>query len=235
MDVLVLEDDEYTREFIKTLLYELPDVASVKDTSSSDEAISMAKQQNPDLIILDIEIINDDLNGLDVAKEIYGFNQEVYMLFLTAYSQYAISSFVVHPYAYILKPVVIKEFQEIVGEIADKINQKNMQNDHALIINSGNKKEFIDKNEIIFIEVKNKKCIIHSRSGKWSLKQSLTELSRQLNDDFIRVHRSYMVNVKQIQSIRPIWDRTYEIEFRNYSQKAQMSRKQYRKYKKRFI
>jgi len=234
MDVLLLEDEVNTREFFTMLLYDIPGVTSVTSTCNGQEAINLARHHHPDLILLDIELINDDLNGMEVAKQIYTFDQEAYLVFLTAHSQYAISSFAVHPYSYILKPIVIEEFKAVIKEIVDKVNTKDMQSDHTLVVPSGHRKDFILKEDIRFIEVQGKQSIINTKLGQWATYKPLEELGKQLNDDFIRVHRSFIVNIKQIKSIKEIYDRTYEIELRDHAQKIPMSRNAYSKYKHRF-
>jgi DNA-binding LytR/AlgR family response regulator len=234
MDVLLLEDDAYTRRFFTTLLNNISEVTNVMDTSSGNEAINLAKYHHPDLILLDIELANDDLNGIDVANQIYSFDKEVYLVFLTAHSQYAISSFAVHPYSYILKPIVIEKFKALVKEIADKVTQKNMQSNHTLVVSFGRKKDFIFKDDIAFIEVRGKQSIINAKSGQWTTYQPLEKLEKQLDSAFIRVHRSFLVNIKQIKTIKEVYDRTYEIELRNFSQKIPMSRAAYSKHKHYF-
>lgn len=234
MDVLVLEDDAYTREFFTMLLHDVPGVTNVMDTSSSKDAINLAQYHHPDLILLDIELINDDLNGLEVAKQIYSFDQDAFLVFLTAHSQYVINSFTVHPYSYILKPIVIDEFKAVIKEIADKVKAKAMQSDHTLVVPFGHQKYFILKDDIAFISVSGKQTTINAKTGQWATYKSLEELEKQLNHDFVRVHRSFLVNIKQVKTIKEVYDRTYEIELRDYPQKIPMNRNAYRKYKHRF-
>ncbi len=233
MDVLLLEDEVSTRDFFTMLLHDIPGVTKVMSTSNGKEAINLARYHHPDLILLDIELVNDDLNGLEVAKQIYSFNQDACLVFLTAHSQYAISSFAVHPYSYILKPIVIDEFKAVIKEIADMVNAAGIRTDHALVVPFGHKKDFILKEDIRFIEVHGKQSIINTKFGQWTTYKPLEELEKQLNEDFIRVHRSFIVNIKQIKSIKEVYDRTYEIEIRDYSHKIPMSRNAYSKYKQR--
>lgn len=234
MNVLLLEDELYTRTFFTRLLYETPGVGQVMDTSSAHEAVNLARIHHPDLILLDIELANEDLTGLEVAKQIYSFDQEAYLVFLTAHSQYAISSFAVHPYSYILKPVVINEFKALITEIAGKVLSQDKQNHHALPVPFGHKTEFILKDDILFIEVLGKRSIINTKTGQWSTYQPLDEIAKQLNTNFIRVHRSFLVNSSQIKTIHMVHDRTYEIELRDARQKIPMSRNAYSKYKNQF-
>lgn len=233
MDVLLLEDEVNTRDFFALLLHEIPEVTRVWDTSSSNEAVNLARYHHPDLILLDIELVNDELNGMEAAKQIYNFDQEAYLIFITAHSQYAISSFAVHPYSYILKPIVIEEFKAIIKEIAYKVKDNNRRINDALVVPFGHKKDFILKEDIMFIEVHGKQSIINAKSGTWTTYKPLQELEKQLGYDFIRVHRSFIVNLRQITCIKEVSDRTYEIELRDYPQKIPMSRNAYRKYKHR--
>lgn len=92
IDVLVLEDEEYTRQFFKKLLFDLPQVSEVFDTSDSRDAIRLAKEHCPDLVLLDIELNGQDMNGLEVAKQIYSFDKDAYLVFVTGYTQYALDS-----------------------------------------------------------------------------------------------------------------------------------------------
>jgi DNA-binding LytR/AlgR family response regulator len=74
-------------------------------------------------------------------------------------------------------------------------------------------------------------AFIHAQSGQWATYQPLEKLEKQLNSAFIRVHRSFLVNIKQIKTIKEVYDRTYEIELRDFSQKIPMSRNAYSKHR----
>jgi len=232
MDVLLLEDEVNVREFFTVLLHSISEVNNVMAASSGKEAIQLARHHQPDLILLDIELVNDDLTGMEVAQQIYSFDREAVLIFVTAHPQYAISSFAVHPYSYILKPIVIEEFNAVIKEVADKINARDKQSAHTLVVPVKRKKDFILKEDIIFIEVQGKQSIIHAKSGQWVTNKPLEELGKQLNSDFIRAHRAFIVNTKQIKSIKSLSDRTYEIELGNGLPQIPMSRSGYSKYKR---
>jgi two-component system LytT family response regulator len=116
--VLILEDEDYTREFLKKLILDHLKTCTAFDTAYGTDAIQLTKQHCPDLIFLDIELTGQDLNGLDIAKQIYSFNKEAFLVFLTGYPQYAVSSFAVHPFSYVLKPININEFIGLLREIS---------------------------------------------------------------------------------------------------------------------
>ena len=234
MDVLLLEDEVNTREFFTMLLHSIPEVTKVIAAPCGEEAIRLAKHHRPDLILLDIELVNDDLTGMEVAKQIFDFDQEAFMIFVTAHSQYAISSFTVHPYSYILKPIVIEEFKSIISEVAAKVDSQVKQSADKIMVPVRHKRSFILKEDINFIEVQGKQTFIYAKSGQWVTSKPLVEIGSQLNSDFIRVHRAFIVNKKQIKSVTQISDRTYEIELQGCSQKVPMSRSAYSKHKRLF-
>ena len=230
LKVLVLEDEKYTREFLQAILEKIPEVKKVYTVSSSNEAVKYAKNYNPDLILLDIELEQDDYNGVEVAKEIYTFNPEVFFIFVTAYTKYAVDSFVVHPYSYIVKPVDVGELSNLVREIANKVKERNYQDQQILSVKSNNNITLIPKKDIYFIEIMGKTLFIHAENV-YEAKIALKEVQAKLGKDFIRVHRSYIVNPTKIKNIIEIGDRSYQIEFRDYPQKAYMSRRHYNKLK----
>lgn len=233
-DVLILEDEEYTREFFKKMIVGIPQVAKVIDTGNGISAVQLVKKYHPDLILLDIELCGQDLNGLEVAKQIYAFDQEAYMVFVTGYSQYAVDSFSVHPYSYVLKPIIVNDFIELIKEIAEKIECRQQQSEDILVIKFGHDITHIIKNQILFIEKLNGHSLIHTYDGQFKTLKTLDELAQQLDSQFVRVHRSFIVNLQHIKRVTEVYDRSYEIEFNAYPEKAQMSRYQYQKYKKLF-
>ena len=130
--------------------------------------------------------------------------------------------------------IIVDDFKALIKEIADKVKIKDMQSGCTMVVPFGYKKDFVLKDEITFIEVQGKQSIINAKSGQWVTHRPLRELEKQLDNNFIRVHRSFIVNLKEVKSIKAIYDRTYEIELRHYSQKIPMSRTAYSKYKNRF-
>lgn len=231
LKVLLLEDDEYTREFLNKLLTEVPGITEIFAASSGEDAISWAEVNRPQLLLFDIELGESSPNGLDVAKAIYNFNNDVYIIFITGYSQYALDSFAVHPYAYMLKPINITRFKEIIAEVINKVDGQSKTNSDILALKTRDEAVHINKKDIFFIEVHRHRTIIHTQSDLLESRKSLDELEGMLGSDFLRVHRSYIVNLKKIKKTKEIVDRSYEIEFWNYPNPAFMSRNYYSKYK----
>ncbi|MDD4411940.1 MAG: LytTR family DNA-binding domain-containing protein [Syntrophomonas sp.] len=234
LKVLLLEDDDYTREFLNKLLSEISGITEIFATSSGEEAISWAEINQPQLLLFDIELGGNSSNGLFVANAIYTFNKDAYIIFLTGYSQYALDSFAVHPYSYMLKPINIAKFKDLIAEIVDKVQAQSKINSDILALKNRYETMHINKNDILFIEARRHRAVIHTLGNHLELNKSLDELETMLGSGFLRVHRSYIVNLKKIKKTKEIVDRSYEIEFCDCPKTAFMSRTYYSHYKEYF-
>ncbi len=234
LKILLLEDEEYIRAFLCKVLNEIPGITEVFAASNGEDAISWARDNQPQILLLDIELGEGSANGLDVAKEIITFNKDACIVFITGYPQYAIESFEVHPYSYVLKPINISRFKALIAEIIDKIEDRSKLDSDILAIKTRDESLHINKDDIYFIEAHRHKTFIHTQSGLVEARRSLDELETILGKNFLRLHRSYIVNLKKIMKIREIADRSYEIEFWNFPETAYMSRNYYQQYKNSF-
>ncbi|CFY10920.1 Signal transduction response regulator, receiver domain [Syntrophomonas zehnderi OL-4] len=230
--VLILEDEEPVRRFIRQLVKENSEVSDIFDTSSGEEAIQLAQQYTPDLILLDIELGSGSFKGLEVAKRIYSFNKEAYMVFVTGYSEYAVDSFEVHPYSYVLKPIHIEKFKALINEIAIKVNEQRVINSDSIVFKFKNQEIHLRKDEIIFVEVQHQISYVHTKNQIWEFRRSLYEIESKLGNRFLRVHRSYLINLSKVLRVVELYDRAYQIEFIDYPKTALMSRYYYPQYKK---
>lgn len=226
VEILLLEDEIYTRRFFKKLLLENPQVTKVYDTSSGSQAQMIAKQHRPHIAMLDIELGADEpANGLEIAKSISHELPEVYFIFVTGYAQYAIDAFAVHPFDYILKPVKKGKIFETINKIADKI--KKDKKPLKIILEYKGQTAIIDSTEILFIEKSEKNIIVHTQERAYTTKDSISGWRQRLDGNFIKVHQSFIVNKAKISNITKLENRSFEIEFLGYQKKARMSRYQY--------
>lgn len=232
VNVLILEDEKYTREFIKKLVSESPLVDQVFATASSQEAISIAQKESISIGLFDIELEEGQtLNGLDTAKNIYIINPCMNMIFLTGYAQYAIDSFSVHPYDYILKPINRKKLMETIHQLASKEMKEQQQ---KIIVRSKNESIFISYEEILFVEKDGNNILIHTKDSKYITPNTLGEIESTFPNYFLRVHKSYIVNIKKVRKLVEIGSRSYEIYFVDSDKRACMSRYRYAELKEYF-
>ncbi len=234
LKALLVEDELYIRQFIKKLLTEVPGIQEVYDTDNAKEAVTLYHMHRPDLVLLDIELNQNGPSGLDVAKNIYQLNKDTKIVFVTGHDQYAVNSFAVHPYSYVLKPIVESKFKKLIAEIIREVERQNSLKSDMIILRNNDQLVHIHKKDLIFVEADRHKSILYTKTGSLESNKSLNELEEMLGFGFLRVHRSYIVNLAMIKCVKEILDRSYEIEFIDYPKAALMSRHHYRGYKKHF-
>lgn len=240
LDVFVLEDENYTLRFLEKLISEHPNVESVRGFSSSSSLCEALQEHQPDIIFLDIELApNEALNGIDLAKKIYAANQGVLLVFVTGYANYALDSFRVHPFDYLLKPINKERLNKLIEEAAQRIEmQMRTQSPYLArnktVIKTSDGLAFIDWNEVYFIEKQGRRVLIHSRHGVCKSRCLLHELEPFLPEQFIQTHKSFIVNQDKIYRLRDVGNQSFEVAFSGYEPVALMSRTKFREYHRNF-
>ncbi|QGU00890.1 hypothetical protein SYNTR_2296 [Candidatus Syntrophocurvum alkaliphilum] len=224
--VLILEDESYTLRFIQKIIADHPLVSKIIPTSNSKDAIDMCIKHLPEIILLDIELEQeDDLNGIEVAKRIKKINNNGKFVFITGYSNYALDSFVVHPFDYILKPIVKERLYELITELSKEIKT---QQEAIVKIRVKNSICFLKCDDIFYIEKHENNLNIITDKEIIQANCKLKDIQENLPNTFVRVHKSFIVNTTKIKKINYLGNRTYEIEFNNIEQKALMSRNKFK-------
>jgi len=237
LKILILEDEEYTLRFLEKLVSEHPLTGEISGTSSGSEAIQLAGKISPDIAFLDIELTpQDELNGIEVARTIQRISPHTKFVFVTGYTRYAIDSFVVHPYDYVLKPIQKSKVFDILSELSKDAAspQVNTNTNRRLIFRSEDEIFFINTADVFFFEKMGKKAAIHSSSGVREATCIFNELETLLGSKFIRVHKSYVVNMDKISRIIDTGNQSYEVYFHDYDKVALLSRIKYREHQDRF-
>ncbi len=229
-EVLILEDEEYNREFLKKIVGEVPEVTAVYATSSGEEAVVLAQKHKPNLALLDIELSPGDFNGLTVAKSIFSNDQDCFIVFITGYTKYALQSFAVHPYDFIVKPINKAKLKTLVVEIAEKSNKQGNNSLDVIILKKKAKVLYIAQKDIMFIEKYNNEALIHTHDEVYTAYQTLDEIGNSVNSSFFRSHKSYLINLDKVQKVSKNSNRSYQVSFYDYNRTAMMSRDKFKQY-----
>lgn len=157
--------------------------------------ISKNAGQETEIIFMDIKLKND--NGIDVAKEIKKMNQNAVIIFISGYSEYFEESFEAEPVYFLIKPLKKETFARAMEKAIEKGRQKMKK--FLLLRKKEVSRIFFD--DIYYVESVGRKIQLHCVEEKIECYEKLDDLEEKLEGDFVRCHKSYLVNMKWLQSI----------------------------------
>lgn len=194
---LIVDDEELARELIATHLNQLPDFETVAVCSSAIEASSVLKKETIDLIFLDIEM--PVLKGTEFLKNL-AYKPKV--IFTTAHREYAIEGYELNVVDYLLKPIVFTRFFKAIEKFLDtqtSVESNPIIEESTHIFVQSNKKNIkVLFEDVLYIESIKDYVKIHTTEDKLLIKHGLSTFEDKLDDRFIRVHRSYIVNSQKV-------------------------------------
>lgn len=208
---LVIDDERLAREYIKNYISKIPDLELLGDFNSPLKALEIIKNGQVDLIFIDIQM--PDITGVDFVKSL-AHKPEI--IFTTAYQEYALEGFNLSAIDYLLKPFSFERFFQAVNKVIDKLEQVagNTENysqaiqtqtsfeENYLTIRADRKFYKINFDDISYIEGQKAYVTFHTNKKRITALASLKELEESLpTKQFIRIHKSYIVAVREILSL----------------------------------
>lgn len=173
------------------------------------DALSYIKQNNIDLVFLDIEM--EDLSGIEMLQSM---KKNPFVILTTAYNQYALQGYELQVTDYLLKPISFQRFLKAVNHVFDLMNtQKNQQIDETLysknryeefiFIKTEYKLQKIEVKDILFIKSMSNYLIINTlKNGSFYTLMNFKEIEELIpSEEFIRIHKSYLIPISKINSI----------------------------------
>lgn len=206
---LIIEDEKPARELLKAYLEEFEQVELLGEYDNGFDGLKAVNELKPDVIFLDVQM--PKLSGFEML-EVLEHNPEV--IFTTAYDQYAIQAFEQNAVDYLLKPFSRERFREAIERLdarergsIEKIKIHLADGDeklHRVVIKKSGRIHVFSTGEISFLEAQDDYVMIYTGEGKYLKQQTMKYFEKHLDpDQFIRVHRSYIVNISRIERIEP--------------------------------
>jgi DNA-binding LytR/AlgR family response regulator len=207
---LIIDDEPLAQRVIESHMEKLDDLELVAKCSNALEAMNLLKKEKVDLLFLDIQM--PELSGVEFLKSL---QSPPSVIFTTAYRNYAIDAFELDVLDYLLKPITFERFVKSVNKYYEKISNhapkvfetKNDEGDDLSFIYVREKKTMIKVllKDILYIESLKDYIRIFLNTGKSLMtKQKISSMIDLLPEKkFIRVHKSYIVNIEKIKTLSP--------------------------------
>jgi len=197
INCIIVEDEplalKRTKEYVEKISY----LNLLQSFDNGFEAIGFLKKQHVDLIFLDIKM--DELTGIQLLESL---EKKPYVIFTTAYSEYALKGYELNVIDYLLKPFTIERFIQAVEKVSVQLDKTTNDNRDFFFVKTGYCIEKIFFDDILFIEGMRDYRNIQTNTKKILTLQTFIELEKELpKSKFCRVHKSYIVTVKKIDLI----------------------------------
>ena len=200
INIGICEDELHYRVNIKDMLGDILSTYSINykiyEFSSGEELLSNYPK-DLDILIMDIQM--KIINGMDTARKIREFDQNLEIIFMTSFSEFMQEGYEVKEYRYILKPI---SERKISRNILPCINEIMKKKNNYLTINVKNYVDRIKIDSIVYIETDRPNILIYTNDNKYTTKMSISKIDKILREHgFFRCHNSYIVNLKLVESM----------------------------------
>ncbi len=230
LHTLIVDDEPLARERLVSLLDAEPDVKIVGQCGDGASAVRMISQKKPDLVLLDIQI--PEIDGFGVARAIGGEDPAA-VIFVTAYDRFALQAFRVHAVDYLLKPVERDQLHFAVDRIRqsklrgtaglrhdlsglmDYVEQKRRQL-NRIALRTDSETIFVRPQDIDWIESAGSYVCFHVGNETHISRETMYQVEQNLEPhNFLRIHRSTIVNAERIKKLKPLLYGDYAAELRD--------------------
>lgn len=222
---ILIDDEPLALQRLEKLLMPFKeDIEIVAKATNGADAIDVIDELKPDVIFLDIQM--PELNGFEVLEKI---KHQTFVIFSTAYDEYALKAFETNSIDYLLKPVDQKrlkkaidklkiitgnkfdDFQNQLQEMLEKIRipSKRIQ------VKKGDKIKLIPVSEIYFFSADEKYISVKTFDNAYLIDKTLSVLEIELDDNFVRIHRGAIVNLNYIEEIVRMYKSTYRVKMKD--------------------
>jgi len=233
--IAICEDEAFYREELVMLLttYENESGNGIElDVySSGEEFLEKSGQKRYHIVILDVEM--GLLSGVDIARSIRKYDEQVQIIFATSHERYAVDAFDVMALGYLVKPVSYVKLKKILYKaimLTDFIKDREAAKKRYIQVKVKYETVNIQVDTIRYIEKKRNQSIIHGKENEYSCYETLTQLYEKLDiNTFVYTHQGYIVNYDKIQQVLES-----SVILEDYIE-IPLSRKYYQAMKERFI
>ena len=234
LKAIIVDDERLARVNLRKLLVPHPEIEIVGEASSCKAAIELINMFNPQLIFLDIQLSGE--TGFDLLEMI---DNSIKTIFVTAYDEFAIRAFEVNAIDYLLKPVNPDRLKSAIERVITKEKvQKNVPKSYeysdSIYVRLNNyASRFIKISSITFIEPVGNYSKIVTIEGKHCLVlKTLKQWQEELPDNnFVRIHRSSIVNIEHVDHIEKSPDTGHMAFLKNLPEPLEVSRRYAKKLK----
>jgi two-component system LytT family response regulator len=220
LGAVIVDDEELARALLREYIGASADIEIVAECANGFEAVKAIVEKKPDLVFLDVQM--PKLDGFEVLELI---GQQVAVIFVTAYDEYAMRAFDQHAVDYLLKPFSLERFQKALERARLRLGARSSPKDvpaqlpapelaraargpgqflQRIVVKDGARVHIIQVDRLDYAEAQDDYVSLHSQGKTFLKEQTISSLEAALDPErFVRIHRSVIVNLERIAKIEP--------------------------------
>lgn len=202
---MVVDDEAPARSELRYLLEETGRVENIVEASSAREAVEKLMEARPDVMFMDISM--PKTSGMQLAEALAKLKNPPCVVFVTAYSEYALDAFNVNAVDYLMKPVEPQRLVQALDKVEERLKpaQPGHTTTERIPVEKGGRKVLVPIDQIRYIEAKDDYSCIYTDSDRYLSTTSLAQLENDLTPHgFFRVHRGYIVNLEYVEDVEVV-------------------------------
>lgn len=234
MDVLICDDEPLATERLARLVTQLGHQV-VATASHGEQAIELADEHQPDVVLLDIQM--PEMDGLSCAQHLRELDPMPAIVFCTAYDKHALDAFKSQAEGYLLKPVMQQELQQVLDHLTkltqaqlSHIKQKENMEElnikrHQITAKTYRGVEIVPVENIYYFLADQKYVTVRHKNGSVLIDETLKDLEHEFADQFIRIHRNALVSIHYLEGLEVINTGQYQVHCRELKERLAVSRR----------
>ena len=239
--VLIVDDEPHARERLGRMLKDMDGFEVVGLCATGDEAVRYCGDSGTDIVLMDVRM--PGMSGLEAARHLALLPTPPAVIFTTAYDEYAVEAFEAEAVGYLLKPVrnerLASALERATRLASNKLaavaeRQPGTAARTHVAARLGETIKLIPVDEIYYFSADQKYTTVRHRGGSDLIDDALRSLEEEFGSEFVRVHRSALVNVRQMKGVERTADGQYEVLLRDTPERLSVSRRLASELRERF-
>ncbi|HWR30495.1 MAG TPA: LytTR family DNA-binding domain-containing protein, partial [Negativicutes bacterium] len=213
--IVIADDEPHVCKELEYIIGRESELKIVKVCHNGTEALEQISKLQPEIVFLDIEM--PGLNGIQLGYYLKNMKRQPYLIFVTAYGDFALDAFKVGAKGYILKPFSEEDVQEQIRQAREYIERQTPTPDKGreipktkIPVQDNGKFKLLDQQTIVLAYANDRAVYVRSDGTDYMVDFSLAELEGHLQKNiFIRCHRNHIVNISKVKEVVPWFNSTY--------------------------
>lgn len=248
--VVIADDDAGMRTIMRKMIERVEGFELRGEATNGRELLEKVEQEKPQLVFLDVEM--PEMSGVEAARVIQDTDPSIILVFATAHDQYMADAFEVYAFDYLVKPFKLERVMKTL-ERAQDVLLRRAQDDPVpnptqnaaprarvaagrLMLRHREGVNFVAMEDILLVQRENRATVLYMKGGgRFVTSESLGDIEARLDSEiFYRCHKSYIINLHEIDSITPYGRWTYVVRLCGTQQDALITHERYEELERLF-